>query len=52
VHVGNTARQLGLITRRANDRLTTVELTQTLRTFNPADPIIYDYALFGLGLNL
>ena len=52
VHVGNTARQLGLITRRANDRLTTVELTQTLRSFNPADPILYDYALFGIGMKL
>ena len=52
VHVGNTARQLGLITRRANDRRTTVELTQTLRTFNPTDPILYDYALFGIGLKL
>lgn len=52
VHVGNTARQLGLITRRANDRRTTVELTQTLRTFNPDDPILYDYALFGIGMKL
>ena len=52
VHVGDTARQLGLITRRANDRRTTVELTQTLRTFNPTDPILYDYALFGIGMKL
>ncbi len=52
VHVGNTARQLGLVTRRANDRRTTVELTQTLRRFNPDDPVVYDYALFGIGMKL
>ena len=52
VHVGNTARELGLINRRANDRRTTIELTQVLRQFNPEDPVIYDYALFGMGLKL
>ncbi len=50
VHVGNTARELGLITRKANDRTTAVELTHRLRTLRPDDPTIYDYALFGLGV--
>lgn len=50
VHVGDVARDLGLISRKANDRRTTVELTETLRSFNPADPVLYDYALFSLGL--
>ena len=50
VHVGDTARELGLITRKANDRRTTVELTETLRRMNPDDPVFYDYALFGLGV--
>ena len=50
VHVGDTARNLGLITRRANDRRTVEDLTSILRTFNPTDPVIYDYALFSLGL--
>lgn len=50
VHVGNTSRQLGLIDRRANDRRTAVELTQTLRQLRPADPVYYDYALFGIGV--
>lgn len=50
VHVGDVARDLGLVSRKANDRKTTVELTATLRSFNPDDPIIYDYALFSLGL--
>lgn len=50
VHVGNTARDLGLITRKANDRRTTVDLTETLRRFRPEDPCLYDYALFGIGI--
>lgn len=52
VHVGDTARNLGLVTRRANDRKTVVELTETLRTLRPDDPTIYDFALFGIGMQL
>jgi uncharacterized protein (TIGR02757 family) len=51
VHVGNTARDLGLISRRANDRRTVMELTAVLRSLRPDDPVVYDYALFGLGVN-
>lgn len=51
VHVGNTARELGMITRKANDRVTVNEITNQLREFNPIDPIIYDFALFGIGVN-
>jgi uncharacterized protein (TIGR02757 family) len=51
VHVGNISRQLGLLQRRANDRTAVEQLTATLRTFNPEDPIIYDFALFGIGVN-
>lgn len=50
VHVGDTSRELGLLTRNANDRRSVDELTATLRRFNPSDPVIYDYALFSLGL--
>lgn len=50
VHVGNVSRQLGLLTRKANDRRAVVELTGILRRFNPDDPVIYDFALFGLGV--
>lgn len=52
VHVGDTARELGLLTRRANDRKSVVQLTETLRSFNPGDPVIYDFALFGIGMRL
>lgn len=52
VHVGNTARELGLLERKANDRRSTVELTETLRGLRPDDPVIYDFALFGIGMGL
>jgi hypothetical protein len=48
--VGNTARNLGILTRRSNDRKTVEELTATLRTIRPEDPCIFDYALFGIGI--
>lgn len=51
VHVGNTARNLGLITRKSNDRKTVVLLTEKLREWRPDDPVFYDYALFGIGIN-
>lgn len=50
VHVGDTARALGLTSRRANDRKTTREITAALRTLDPTDPALFDFALFGLGL--
>ena len=50
VHVGNISRQLGLLERKANDRRAVDELTDRLRRFNPADPVVYDYALFGIGV--
>lgn len=50
VHVGNTARNLGLITRKSNDRLTVQQLTAMMRTLRPDDPAIFDYALFGIGI--
>ena len=47
---GNTARKLGLLTRKANDWKAVEELTIVLREFDPADPVKYDFALFGLGV--
>ncbi|MDE6309635.1 MAG: TIGR02757 family protein [Muribaculaceae bacterium] len=51
VHVGNVSRQLGLLDRHANDKRSAVQLTDTLRTLRPDDPVLYDYALFGIGVN-
>ena len=51
VHVGNVSRDLGLLTRKGNDRKATIELTLELRKMRPDDPVWYDYALFGIGIN-
>lgn len=50
VHVGNTVRALGLIERKANDKRTVLEVTENLRRMNADDPVIYDFALFGIGI--
>lgn len=50
VHVANVSRQLGLLARRSNDRKAVLELTDRLRRMRPADPVFYDYALFGIGV--
>lgn len=51
LHSGNTARKLGMLTRKANDRKSVEEITAILREFDPADPVKYDFALFGLGVS-
>lgn len=51
VHVGRIARQTGLLTRKANDFKAVLELTQKLKEFCPEDPVKYDFALFGYGVN-
>lgn len=50
VHAGTTARLLGLLGRRQNDWRAVEEVTAALRRFDPADPVRFDYALFGAGM--
>lgn len=50
VHSGNTARKLGLLTRKQNDAKAVADLDSILREFDPTDPVKYDFALFGLGV--
>lgn len=50
VHVDRVARRLGLIERKQTDWRTAVELTNELLKFDPLDPVKYDFALFGLGV--
>lgn len=50
VHVNNVARYLGLITRKQTDWKTALELTLSLRVFNIQDPVLFDFALFGYGI--
>ncbi len=51
VHVDRVARHLGLIQRRQTDWQTALQLTEALRQFDPTDPVKYDFALFGLGVD-
>ncbi|MCH6200887.1 TIGR02757 family protein [Aquiflexum sp. LQ15W] len=50
LHVDRVARKLGLVSRKQTDWSTALELTQRLREFDPVDPVKYDFALFGLGV--
>ncbi len=50
VHVERVARKLGLIYRKQSDWKTALELTENLRLLDADDPVKYDFALFGLGV--
>jgi uncharacterized protein (TIGR02757 family) len=50
VHTGYVARALGILRRKANDWKAVQELTASLRSFDPCDPVKYDFALFGMGM--
>jgi len=50
VHTGRVARELGLLTRKQDDWKAVEELTAALRAFDQSDPVKYDIALFGLGV--
>lgn len=50
VHSGNTARALGLLDRKANDRRSVELLTERMRDIRPDDPALLDFALFGIGV--
>jgi uncharacterized protein (TIGR02757 family) len=51
VHSGEVARKLGLLRHKQNDWQAVEELTGVLRSFDPEDPVKYDFALFGMGVN-
>lgn len=51
LHSGRVARSLGLLERKQNDWKSVTELTDKLKQFDPHDPVKYDFALFGLGIN-
>lgn len=50
VHTGSVGRALGLLSRKQNDWEAVEEITRVLRDFDPKDPVKYDFALFGLGV--
>ena len=49
-HSLRISQKLGLIKRKYNDIITLNELDKNLRLFDPNDPVKYDFALFGLGV--
>ncbi len=50
LHVERVARKLKLIERKQMNWETALELTANLRQLDPIDPVKYDFALFGLGI--
>ncbi len=50
VHTGRVGRELGLLQRTQDDWKSVEELTANLRRFDPVDPVKYDIALFGMGV--
>lgn len=50
VHVDRVGRRLGLLERKQSDWRAATELTNNLKKFDPIDPVKYDYALFGMGV--
>lgn len=51
VHVARISRQIGLLERKTNDFRAVVELTQNLKKLDKNDPLKYDFAMFGFGVN-
>lgn len=50
LHVERVARELNLLTGKQNAWESTLQLTRRLREFDAADPVKYDFALFGMGV--
>ena len=50
VHVVSVANRFGLLDTKKTDWQAATLLTAKLRQFSSADPVKYDYALFGLGI--
>lgn len=51
VHTANISRKLGILNRTQNDWKAVEELDKMIRKYNPEDPAIYDFALFGIGVS-
>lgn len=51
IHTGSIGRELGLLKRKQNDWQAVEEITTLLRQMDPQDPIKYDFALFGSGVD-
>lgn len=50
LHVARVAHRLGLLPDERSSWKNATHLTRRLKEFNPADPVVYDFGLFGLGM--
>ena len=50
VHVARVSREMGLLQRKSNDFKAVIELTNCLKNISPEDPVKYDFAMFGFGV--
>jgi len=50
LHVARVAQRFSLLERKQVDWQSAILLTDELRKLDPADPVKYDFALFGLGI--
>jgi len=48
-HTHAVSLRLGLLKRKSYDMRAALELTETLRAFDPTDPVRYDFALYRIG---
>lgn len=51
IHVARISREMGLLNRKSNDFKAVLELTENLKSFDKNDPVKFDFAMFGLGIN-
>lgn len=51
VHVARISREMGLLVRKSNDFRAVIELTDSLKNICPDDPVKYDFAMFGYGVD-
>lgn len=51
VHVARLSREMGLLRRSSNDAKAVIELTQNLKKIDKNDPVKFDFAIFGLGID-
>lgn len=51
VHVSRLSREMGLLTRNCDNFKSVMELTENLKKLDPNDPVKFDFAIFGLGVN-
>lgn len=48
-HTFQVSRRVGLLERKSYDMRAALELTERLKSFDPLDPVKYDFALYRLG---